>query len=322
MKHLIPLMIVVSAGAAFAQTGGGTGSTIAGQVYFYTAGNSTTAGGTDTFGPSACNDTLTVYWQNAALISFYSQCSMNGMQVWITEGSTCGTEPGATDLELSEIAGLSLSTAKTGSFSFKRSSMPGFVTSTDGGVSCGATGVSITHKVCGAIAYSTYSGISCNTATTFKATPLTIVYDTQPPVAPTLDEVIPQDSALKAKFTANDSDTDRIVAQVRAAGSTDAFEDKGSATVSSGTTFVLAKDLENYKSYDVQLIAFDAAGNQSAPSASQVGTPVAVCGFLCQYYRAGGTDDYRGCSTGLAAVPTLVVLWALRRRKTSQRSKS
>lgn len=303
MTRLFAALILVAALDAAAQT------ILTPSVAFRRVDDTTSD--TFTFGAGQCNDSITVRWTNTTAISFVTTCSSNSMKVWSTAGE-CANTPGTADLRYDDIPGLTLQSIKQGSFNVKLSELPGFDSSltTDGGVvTCGTAGITKNHKLCGAIEYTTFTGISCGTATTYTASAMKLVYDTEPPSAPSITDSAPQDQGVKVIFSAN-SDVTSVVLEVMAMGESDYRQI--AETTTTGTTTILGKNLLNGTTYDVRIRGKDAAGNVSEPSTSVAITPIKTLGFYGFYRQAGGTDA--GCSTAPGFISLLGALWLWRRR--------
>lgn len=265
-----------------------------------------TVDGSDTQSISAsqCNATLSVQWIYSP--QYGAPTPSNVLKLWSTEGD-CGDSAGASDVKYDDIPVLTLTYAKVGQFSVKVADLPGFAA--DGGT-CGAANTTKVHRVCGAYPYlySTYGGA----AQTQQASPLKLVYDTQPPGKPTITGVDAQDGAAKVDFSV-DADTATVTVDVRAAGQVD-WVGKGSGNASVGS--VRATGLTNGTTYDVQIHAVDLVGNVSEASDLASVTPVHTVGFWGAYRNAGGTDQ-GGCAAagGGPLLAAAVLLFRMRRRE-------
>lgn len=287
MKRVSAALILFGALSAFAQT------TLTPQISLRRVEEPTLE--TFTFGAGSCGASINVLWSNTTTIAFVTQCSSSPvLKVW-SSTSECGNAPLTGDVRYTDIPGATLQTIKQGQFTVKLSELPGFDGSltTDGGVvACGADGITRTHRLCGAIEYTVFTGVSCGTATTTTASPLKVVYDTAPPIAPTITEYAAQDEGVKVTFTV-DSDTAVVILEVRAQGEADYRQIQETSTASAAT--IIGKGLVNNTTYDVRLRARDSAGNTSEPSSSVAVTPIKTLGFYGFYRQAGGTDG--GCSS-------------------------
>lgn len=287
MKRVFAALILVGALSAEAQT------VVTPQISLRRAEDPNTD--TFTFGAGSCNATINVAWTNTTTIGFVTQCSSSPVfKVWSTT-SECGNAPLTGDVRYDDIPALTLQTVKQGQFTVKLADLPGFNSSvtTDGGVvTCGTDGISKTHRVCGAIEYTVFTGVSCGTATTTTASPLKLVYDTAPPIAPTITDYAAQDQGVKVGFTV-DADTTTVLLEVRAQGEADYRQIQESSTASA--TAIIGKGLVNNTTYDVRLRARDSAGNTSEPSVAIAVTPIKTLGFYGFYRQQGGTDG--GCSS-------------------------
>jgi hypothetical protein len=206
---------------------------------------------------------------------------------------------------------------RSGQFQISIYKLPGFTSSASdaGTVACGDTGVTLQQKICGAISYQTYVGA---TATTYQADELTLVYDTQPPTAPTISSSSSIDSAATVNFTI-DSDTQSVESRYRLSDGGD-WRD-GPSTSTSSATKLTVTGLTNYDTYDVQLFAVDQAGNLSDGSSIVQVTPVHLRGFYEVAVDSGSTEKGGGCSaTGASGLPlasllTVLAVGAARRRR-------
>lgn len=272
---------------------------------------------TYTFRPDRCNDTLNLQWDNKLLVALSNvQCGQYPFKLWVTSGS-CGDEAGSADVTFTDVPSTTVDTARKGTFTLKVSDLPGFATAlADGGVATGCadeTPRTVTHQVCGAAKYAVWSGFQCNAAQIIRASPLKLVLDTQPPAAPTLVEAIAQDTAIRVNFTVG-TDTEKVILQVKGPDDSDfrtVKESLGTAISAS------VEGLTNEVEYRVRLLAADAAGNVSAPSAEARATPLKTIGLWGYYQKQGGTDEAEvGCSTsGALLMPSILGLWAVRRSR-------
>ncbi|MFO0597318.1 MAG: MXAN_2561 family MXYO-CTERM-anchored protein [Myxococcaceae bacterium] len=303
--RLLAVTFLLLAAPVFAQT------VVLPQITFRAANDLTND--TFTFGTGNCNDTVTVRWTNTTTLSFITTCSASPvMKVWATTGE-CNTTPGTGDLRYDDIPGLTLQGVKQGSFDVKLANLPGFNASltTDGGVvTCGTTGITSNHKICGDIEYTAFTGSFCSTTSTHtSASPLKMVYDTQPPGVPTMtDDPKPLDQGVRVDFSA-DSDTALVLLEVRAQGDADYRQ---IAEAVSTNKFVTGNNLVNNTTYDVRIRAQDKAGNTSDPTASASVTPIKTLGIYGFYRNAGGTDG--GCATAPGLGAALALGFFLRRR--------
>jgi hypothetical protein len=247
---------------------------------------------TYTFNDSECGTSLVVQWQLTRLLT-----PSNDLLMWATAGS-CADAATGSDVQVADISLVTLLASATpnGTFTVKLSTLPGFATTlADGGVNgtqCGTQGVTLTQRICGAYPYN--SGVS---QLYQRATSLALVYDTQPPAAPTIVSQTGVDGTITVSFTV-DSDTDTVSAEVK--GPDDAAF-RGAGTVSASATSITITGLANGAAYQVRLKATDGAGNVSAVSAAVTVTPVATVGFFDYLHDAGITEP-GGCAvTGAPA---------------------
>ena len=273
-----------------------------------------------TFGAGQCNDTITLTWSNTLTINLL-QCIQSPLKLWSTS-SECGDAPAGNDTRYEDIPSLTLNTLRQGSFSVKITELPDFKSSslTDGGtvLPCGsATPFTKTHKVCGVVEYAVSSGLGCGTTTRATATPLKLVYDTEPPSPPTITAYAAQDQGVQVGFTTA-GDTTTVV--LEAMGPSDA-DFRELTEVPAANEVAKGTRLENGVAYLVRLRAKDAAGNVSLPSKELTITPIHTLGFWGFYKEAGGTEQ-GGCSVGAGLMPLLFAAFAFRRARKQVRRPS
>lgn len=269
-----------------------------------------------TFGVAECGADITVKWAfNAA---FLTGVFCSPLVLWTT-ATDCGDSPVTTagDQRLDDVQTLDLQTKQTGTFTVKVSTLPGFNTTTaDGGTNtdtCGTTGITKTHHVCGSFGVQTAGLPTC---TKTSAANLSLIYDTKPPAVPTDLVATAEDSAALVQFSV-DGDAVTVRAEVLAPGETN-FAGAEEATATSKQ--VRVKNLTNGQVWTIRLRAVDSAGNVSEPSAAVEVTPVATIGFFGVYRQAGGTDQ-GGCSAaGAALVPFAALALARAFARRSRRS--
>ncbi len=276
---------------------------------------------TYTFGAAQCNDTLTLTWSNTLINPLSNICAQLPLKLWSTAGE-CGNEPVSGDTTYPDVDSLSLNAGtRSGNFTVKISELPGFKTGTfaDGGMNapCGSTETTITHRVCGSVKTAQQTGFGCSEQTFTPATSLRLVYDTQPPSAPTIETPTPQDEAVKVTFSV-DSDTTVVLLEVKSPTDPDFRQiAEGAAT----TLSIRGDRLENNVPYLVRLRARDDAGNVSLPSAEVTITPIKTIGLFGVWAANGGTDA-GGCSTAAGMLPLLVLAFAFRRARKQVRKDS
>lgn len=303
MRLALSIALAVASGAASGQT---------------TSGLTLQIQGTDQLvvGPSQCGNSVPVNW---TVSSSFQICS--SLRIWVTQGTSCATAPSASDFSLPEVTATDLQ-AGQGTRTLPLASLPG-LTGADGGAGCGAA-VKQEYRVCGTFKIAGGYPASCgSTQSDVNASSApALTYDGQPPPVPTLTALVALDSSLVAKVGADSTgDTLTFILQVKKASDPDSAyvnADSFSADSSSGTI----TGLTNGVAYSVQAIAEDAAANQSLPSASLTGTPVATSGFFGEYTGAGGAEQ-GGCSiSGGALWPAALALafagwFAISRRRHS-----
>ncbi len=277
---------------------------------------------TYTFGADQCSATLTLNWTNT-LTTLSASCLTNPLKLWSTAGECQETGPGADDTRYDEVPFLTLVGIRGGSFSVKIAELPDFKTTAiaDGGTNlpCGdPTPFTKTHKVCGMVDYAISSGFGCGTAQHQMATPLKLVYDTQPPSPPTIDDSTAQDKGVRVAFTLVSSDTSTVLLEVKGPDDLD-WRQLNEVPATNGV--ITGSGLQNNVPYQVRLRAKDGAGNVSDPSAEITVTPILTLGFWGFYKDAGGTEQ-GGCSVGAGLMPLLFAAFAFRRARKQVRSQS
>jgi hypothetical protein len=286
------LSVVVAVSAASAQT------TLLTPISIHLPSDATTT--SYTFSAGGCGTTLTLQWSYATTAGY--PCS--AMTVWATTG-TCGDAPVTGDLSYDQIPQISLTSLRQGTFNVSVAALPGFATAA---TSCGASGVQVTHTICGAV--TTASDVTCiYTKTVQHAQSFSMVYDTKPPAVPTITGLDPLDGSLRAHFSV-DSDTSIVQAWLKGPSDAD-FSQHNSVPAADGT--ITLTGLSNANTYDVALVGVDKAGNASALSDSWSGTPVHTVGFWGAYRDAGGSDP-GGCATA-PGFPLLLAALLLKRRR-------
>lgn len=229
-------------------------------------------------GPADCNLRAVANWSISAPIT-----GCDSLQFWFNDTNNCPDKPTASDKILrSEPTPF----AQTGSFQVQLGDLPAFA---DGGVSCGAQFES-TAFLCGA---STFNLSGCNFPpnTVLKDTsPPPVTYDGIPPTVPTITHVEPLDASLAVAIDVDDQTISVTVTATDPSGNSirrDQPRPFGSSVIIDG--------LQNGVTYSVTVIAVDRAGNQSAASAAQTGTPIATAGFWAQC-KADSSCNQSGCS--------------------------
>jgi uncharacterized protein (TIGR03382 family) len=271
------------------------------------------ATGTDTLsvGPAQCDESRTFNWR-------VSGTACGDLTLWITRDTDCkesaSAQSAGSTRELSSIPQATVRSG-TGTSNFQVSALPIF-SSGDGGVTCGASGISETLRLCGATKQSSDMFGTCGTTTVVKATaPLKITYDTQAPGAPIIEAVNPLDKSLQVQVTAPDD-----ASEVRLVVSRDGTL---ITSVRQGVdqSRITVKNLQNGVTYQLAAYAIDAAGNESTDAATAEGIPIKTLGFYEKYREANGAET-GGCGAtggGMAGGALLSVLgfWLFSRRKRS-----
>jgi hypothetical protein len=254
------------------------------------------------FGPSSCDSDFAYLYRVAITV----QVCQGNLVVWATNGS-CGSQPGATDLTLATQATGDLNNIpQTNGFrsvsrTVKLSTLPGFV-SADGGAPCGQLTGERVFTLCGTVP--TGQNFCANVApNNISAESLKLVYDNDPPAAPVVSAVEALDSSLKLTFSVNASDIRSVSAEYARVDSLDGgvgeYVPAAGSGVSSGSTAINVRGLENGTTYDVRLVAEDTSGNVGPTSSPIRGTPILTRGFVGALNDA---SDYApgGCSTTAA----------------------
>lgn len=261
---------------------------------------------------SGCDTALSVEWLFTSSLAVGVGSLCGSLTLWATSGE-CGdvadTANGDVPFDAASVTAATMVSTQSAAFTITPSALPSFTSTTlaDGGVStastCGAAGITVTNKLCASVQTSvTACGFS--TATYLHAVPLTLVYDAVPPVAPTVSDTQPEESAARLDFSAS-SDSATVYAQYRESGSTAAWNTTDAVIATVG--FVDIPNLVNGTSYDVQLFATDAAGNVSPASDLVTVIPVHTVGFFGTVRADGGTEE-GGCSTAGGAWPLVALL--------------
>jgi hypothetical protein len=261
---------------------------------------------TYTYGADQCGGMVVATW-TATLRG--TPC--NDMQVWITQGE-CGDAPvtsGQNDQVLASVPSTVVLGIHTGTITVNLADVPTgnipYPVSYDGGVDCGAANTELDYKLCAAIPLQ--SSLTCIVN---HATPLAIVYDTEPPTAPAITNLVVKDSALTVTVS-NSSDTDFVYLQAMGGADTDFGHDTQIIVADTETGTI--QGLQDGVSYQVRAYAVDAAGNASGFSDVQTATPLHSTGFWDAYRTAGGGEQ--GCAAAGAGPVLLGVLMLLFRRR-------
>jgi uncharacterized protein (TIGR03382 family) len=275
----------------------------------------TFANATDTLsvGKGDCNSRRVVSWTSTGT-------ACQELTLWLTEGTECKetADQQTTRSVLTSIPQTTLNQTRQGTFEIDLSLLP-FSNPTDSGTrSCGVGGLEQAFRVCGAtkaIDSNVFGGTTCANSVT-KATPAKILYDANPPGAPSIEAVDGLDKALRVSVSEPAGTTTLKVYVKLADGTVVTSADQG---VGQGDFEV--EDLENGVTYQLTATALDAAGNESSESEAVEGTPTKTNGFLEEYVNAGG-KEMGGCGAaggGVAGGAVLAVLgfWLFSRRNRS-----
>jgi len=239
-------------------------------------------------GPSQCGANVPVNW---AVTSVSQVCT--SLRIWVTQGTSCATAPSGSDFSLPDVTVTEMQ-AGQGTVTLALADLPG-LTAADGGAGCGAA-VRQEYRVCGTFKIAGGYPASCGASQTdvSASSAPALIYDGEPPPPPTLTALVPLDSSLVAKVTANSTDTITIILQVKEPSDpTSVYTTRDTFSADSGSGTITG--LQNGATYSVIAIAEDEAGNQSGPSAPLTGSPVPTSGFFGQYTQDGGAEK-GGCS--------------------------
>ena len=301
MRILLISAVVLFSSAAFGQS-----------VQVQVQIQSTTGTDTLSVGPGQCGERRTFNWRVSG-----SACA--DLSLWLTRDTDCkesaSAQSAGSTRELSSIPQATLRQSGSGTSNFLVSELPLF-SSGDGGVACGASGISETVRLCGATKQSSDFLGTCSTTTVVKATaPLKITYDTLAPGAPLIEAVNPLDRALQVQVSAPDDASEMRLVVTR--------EGTEITSVRQGVdqSRIEVKNLQNGVTYQLSAYAIDAAGNESLEAALAEGTPIKTLGFYEKYRESGGAET-GGCGAtggGMAGGALLSVLgfWLFSRRNRS-----
>ncbi|WNG35355.1 hypothetical protein F0U61_18025 [Archangium violaceum] len=280
-----------------------------GQIQIQTLNNSDTL----SVGPRLCGTNVSFNWAMS-----FVPCDSAPLDLWLTVDSSCketaDEQTGAT-FPLDSIPYTTIvNQNRQGQSTFPVSSLPIF-SSGDGGVGCGAQGISQTVRLCASAPQTDSLGYSCSSTRARVQSPLKITYDTKAPEAPTLTKVSGLDQAIRVEVSAPD-DANRVRVVVLRDDTEITSRTEG---VDVGP--IRVENLENEVTYQVRAYAIDEADNESEQFATGQGTPTRSLGFYEYYLEAGGTET-GGCGAtggGLAGGAVLAVLgiWLSSRRNRS-----
>lgn len=282
-------------------------SSVASAQAQFTFPTTTSATDTYTFGKSSCSDTVSVTWTRTSSLA---PCS--SLLIWATSASSCGDAPVSGDYSVTEISQTNFGASLTGTFNVDLSMLP-YGASTDGGTGgCAGLADEETFRLCGSTT-SRDSYTSVCSSTIYRLSALKFTFDGQPPDAPTISSASGLDQAISVAVSAPDDATE-VSMTVMLDG-----EQVTSVRQAVGKGSLVAGGLVNNTTYQVQAYAYDAAGNQSDPSATADVTPIKTDGFLELYENAGGTTGCGAAGGSLAggAMLTAVGLWLFSRRNRS-----
>lgn len=235
------------------------------------------------FGKGRCGETETVSWQVQTTGAAVSGLCAD-LELWSTTGA-CGESIGTGDTRLTTVTQLELQQAGgKGEVSFELADLASF--GGDGGT-CGAEGVEVTTRICGAFKYLTLGG----TCVAVKASGSPeLIYDAKPPAAPVLVSLEPLDESLRLVLEDLPAEVQQVVAIARLTDGGEAARERLNATSS-----LRLGSLENGVAYQVSAQAVDEAGNESGESNALEGVPIETLGFFQVYKGQGGQEQ--GCAT-------------------------
>jgi hypothetical protein len=266
--------------------------------------------GTDTLRvlPADCGRELTFTWTATGRFC-------EGLSLWLTRDADCRDNASAqtTQVELTTISLDTINTQRgTGQSTFAPARLP-----FPEGATCGAPGLDLTFRLCGATRGPDAFGFCTTTGAVVRASPLRIFYDTLPPGAPTIESVLALDRALRVEVSVPEDATRVRLEVLRLDGAlvtnVEQTREQGSFTV---------RELQNNETYELRAYAIDASGNVSEAFATAQGTPIKTLGFYERYLELGGQET-GGCGAagggGVAGGAVLAVLgfWLSSRRKRS-----
>lgn len=309
---------------------------------------STTSGTTVLTSKADCATPVRFSWTRTGNL-----CSGGSLFLFVSR-SSCGAEPGVTDLKLATIT----DTTASGTVTF---TVQEVLTLLATPTSCETQTSEISFNVCAsAKTFASIYDASCSTSFSSVGSPAFVVkYDPQKPTAPSIGKVIARDSALSVQVDGVEAES-TVVVEVTPlttadggapedAGTDDAGADAGEdagevdggdagladagmggpAPVgptlrfrkAAGEGNVVADGLTNGVTYRVQARVIDEAGNEGDLSAAAEGTPVKSNGLFDAYVDAGG-QERGGCAAtggGIAGGAVLAALgiWLSSRRKVS-----
>ena len=250
-----------------------------------------------TFGSADCDTTLTLTW---TLNSAMGSLTNGNMKFWATALDSCADAPATGDLTFDSVAASTYFVYPTGTFTVTLSDLPGFATT-----SCGAANLTSENRICGSYTY--LASTNASTTSVAQASSLKLTYDTEAPGAPTIVSVSAYDGAARITFSV-DSDVATVGAQVM--GPTDSTF-TSSETADGSATILKVSGLTNGLDYQLRLVGWDAASNESLPSEAVTVNPRKTLGFYGVYLEAGGTDT-GGCTSVPGSLPLLGLLLAMK----------
>jgi hypothetical protein len=255
--------------------------------------------------PNDCGLTRTVNWTHSIGVT-----PCDDLKFWIVEGS-CTDEPPAGTTLVDTVSKASVPTTRSGVVTFSVDELPLFK-DTD----CPVEAKEVEYKLCASVPTIGSVGDCSSNSKNYQKDDVDVVYDALPPDPPTITKVAPLDGALSVRLDIP-TDANRATVHIEKMDGT-AGQD---LTQSSGQTLFRIENLENNVTYRVTAISLDAAGNESAASEAQEGTPIHTKGFLDHYDEAKG-QEMGGCGVALGSLTggwVLVVLgfWLSSRRNRS-----
>lgn len=307
---------------------------------------STTSGTTVLTSKADCATPVRFSWTRTGNL-----CSGGSLFLFVSR-SSCGAEPGVTDLKLATIT----DTTASGTVTFTAQDVLTLLATP---TNCATQTSEISFNLCAsAKTFASVYDASCSSTFSSVGTPAFVVkYDPQAPTKPSIGKVIARDSALSVQVDGVEAESTVVVevtplttadgGTLEDAGTDDAGEDAGEADAgdvdagladagtvvaapvgptlrfrkAAGEGNVVADGLINGVTYRVQARVIDEAGNEGDLSDAAEGTPVKSNGLFDAYVDAGG-EERGGCAAtggGIAGGAVLAALgiWLSSRRKVS-----